>query len=57
MKDLKNWPRMAAGYNYAYYQDHMEQAGYEKDVDYVEYQMPMSDEIDPKIEKLAGIWC
>jgi GNAT superfamily N-acetyltransferase len=46
---------MAAGYNYPYYQDHMEQAGYSKDVDTVDYQMTMSDGINPKIEKLAGI--
>jgi GNAT superfamily N-acetyltransferase len=46
---------MAAGYNYPYYQDHMAQAGYVKDVDNVEYEMTMTDAIDPKITKLAAL--
>ena len=45
----------AAGYNYAYYRDHMEQAGYQKDVDYLEYEMPMIEEMDPKISKLSEL--
>jgi len=46
---------MAAGYNFPYYMDHMEAAGYGKDVDYVEYLMPMIDELSPKIVKLAEL--
>ena len=38
----------AAGYNCDYYGDHMAQAGYVKDVDYLEYEMPMIEKIDPK---------
>ena len=45
----------AAGYNYAYYSDHMAQAGYVKDVDYLEYEIPMPDAVDPKIAKLAEL--
>jgi GNAT superfamily N-acetyltransferase len=45
----------AAGYNYAYYSDHMTQAGYVKDVDYLEYEMPMPDAVDQKISKLAEL--
>ena len=45
----------AAGYNYAYYRDHMEQAGYQKDVDYLEYEMPMIEEMDAKISKLSEL--
>ncbi|MDO9545477.1 MAG: GNAT family N-acetyltransferase [Pelolinea sp.] len=45
----------AAGYNYAYYRDHMEQAGYQKDVDYLEYEMPMIEEMDPKISRLSEL--
>ena len=45
----------AAGYNYAYYSDHMAQAGYAKDVDYLEYEIPMPDVMDPKIAKLAKL--
>ncbi|MCD6577722.1 MAG: GNAT family N-acetyltransferase [Anaerolineaceae bacterium] len=43
----------AAGYNYAYYSGHMAQAGYVKDVDYLEYEIIMPDTVDPKITKLA----
>jgi GNAT superfamily N-acetyltransferase len=46
---------MAAGYNYPYYMDHMAAAGYAKDVDYLEYLMPMKDELPPNIVKLAEI--
>ena len=45
----------AAGYNFAYYQAHMQKAGYQKDVDYLEYEMPMTAEIDPKISKLSKL--
>jgi len=45
----------AAGYNYAYYSDHMTKAGYVKDVDYLEYEIPMPDAVDPKIAKLAEL--
>ena len=45
----------AAGYNYAYYSEHMTQAGYVKDVDYLEYEIPMPDAVDPKISKLAKL--
>jgi len=44
---------MAAGYNYPYYMDHMDTAGYEKDVDYVEYLMPMVDAMPERIVKLS----
>lgn len=46
---------MAAGYNYPYYMDHIASAGYDKDVDYVEYLMPMIDQMDPRITKLAAM--
>ena len=45
----------AAGHNYAYYRDHMAQAGYEKDVDYLEYEIPIPDAVDSKITKLAEL--
>ena len=45
----------AAGYNYPYYSNHMAQAGYVKDVDYLEYEMPMPEAVDPKIAKLAKL--
>jgi len=45
----------AAGYNYAYYGDHLIQAGYVKDVDYLEYEILMPDAVDRKIAKLAEL--
>ena len=46
---------MAAGYNYPYYMDHMQAAAYAKDVDYVEYLMPMVTALPDRIVKLAAI--
>jgi GNAT superfamily N-acetyltransferase len=46
---------LAAGYNYPYYQTHVEAAGYHKDVDYVEYLMPMVAEMPERIVKLAEV--
>ena len=46
---------MAAGYNYPYYMDHMQAAAYAKDVDYVEFQMPMIEALPDRIVKLAAI--
>ena len=46
---------MAAGYNYPYYMDHMAAAGYAKDVDYIEFLMPMIDNMHEKIVKLAEV--
>ena len=45
----------AAGYNNTYYKEHMAQAGYLKDVDYLEYEIPLPDAVDPKIAKLAKV--
>jgi len=45
----------AAGYNYDYYSDHLAQAGYVKDVDYLEYEILMPEAVDRKITKLAKL--
>ena len=45
----------AAGYNYDYYGDHLTQAGYVKDVDYLEYEILMPEAVDRKITKLAEL--
>ncbi|MFA6627204.1 MAG: hypothetical protein WCT17_01560 [Bacilli bacterium] len=42
-------------YNYEYYNRHLEALGFAKDVDWVEYQVTIPKEIDPRIEKLANI--
>ena len=45
----------ATGYNCDYYGDHMAQAGYVKDVDYLEHEILMPDAVDRKITKLAKL--
>jgi hypothetical protein len=42
-------------YNYPYYPNHLERAGYLKDTDWVEYEVTMHGEIPEKIERMAGI--
>lgn len=47
---------MATIYNYDYYPRHMEQmGGWEKDNDYVEYFLPVPDEVPEKFPKLAAM--
>lgn len=40
-------------YNNSYYQDHMLKMGFEKDVDWVEYQLTIPNEIDPRLIKIC----
>lgn len=44
---------LATIYNYPYYADHLEAAGYQKDVDWVEYQISMPKDGVEKINRLA----
>ncbi|RPI02831.1 MAG: hypothetical protein EHM72_03180 [Calditrichaeota bacterium] len=44
-----------AGYNYPYYARHLEQNGWAKDIDYVEFQVEMKAEIPDKVARLAAI--
>jgi hypothetical protein len=46
---------LGAIYNYPYYQRHIEQAGYSKDIDWIEFQVTMHPEIPEKISRLADI--
>lgn len=48
-------PTMINIYNYAYYPKHLEQLGYTKDTDWVEYELLVPSILDPKISKLAEI--
>ncbi len=41
-------------YNHPYYITHMEKLGLVKDIDWVEYQISVPNEVDPKIEKLCN---
>lgn len=46
---------LGAIYNYPYYQKHFENLGYDKDCDWVEYQVTMNDEIPEKVRRIADI--
>lgn len=48
-------PTMINIYNHAYYPRHLEQLGYTKDTDWVEYELLVPPILDPKISKLAAI--
>lgn len=41
-------------YNYPYYIKHMENLGLMKEIDWVEYQISVPDQLDPRIEKLSN---
>ncbi len=42
-------------YNHPYYKDHLEQLGFVKDVDWVEYQVMVPKENDARIEKICNL--
>jgi GNAT superfamily N-acetyltransferase len=42
-------------YNHAYYPKHVEDAGYAKEVDWVEYRLTVPEKADPKIARIAQI--
>jgi len=46
---------LATLYNYPYYPDYLEKAGYQKEVDWVEYKISVPKILPPKIEQLASI--
>lgn len=46
---------MATIYNYPYYPKHLEKLGYQKDVDWVEYEVQIPDKFPEKVERLAKI--
>lgn len=46
---------MATIYNHPYYPKHLETLGYVKDTDWIEFEITVPSEPDPKISKLAGI--
>jgi len=46
---------MASGYNYPYYPGHMEKRGYQKDVDWVEYELSVPPTPNPQVERIAAL--
>ena len=46
---------MATIYNHPYYPVHLEQLGYKKDTDWIEFELTVPPEPDPKIARLASV--
>ena len=46
---------LITNYNYPYYVRHMEELGFVKDVDWVEYRVKVPSEIDPRLEKISSM--
>ncbi|MBN1632672.1 MAG: hypothetical protein JW917_00730 [Ignavibacteria bacterium] len=46
---------LATIYNYPYYPKHLERMGFEKEADWVEYEITVPDKIPEKVEKLAEV--
>lgn len=42
-------------YNYEYYQKHLEQLGFVKDADWVEYQISIPENLDPRIDRISDV--
>ena len=48
-------PTFSSVYNYEYYPKHLEKAGYQKDIDYVEYEVRTPSEIPEKALKIRDL--
>jgi GNAT superfamily N-acetyltransferase len=46
---------MATLYNYSYYPVHLKQLGYQKDIDWIEYELTVPKKLDHRITKAADI--
>ncbi len=46
---------IAGIYNYPYYLNHLEKLSYEKEIDWLEFQIKLSTTVDEKIERMANI--
>jgi len=46
---------MATLYNYPYYAKHLERLGYQKDIDWVEYELTVPEQLNPQIVKATDI--
>jgi hypothetical protein len=46
---------LATIYNFPYYPEHLQRLGYNKDVDWVEYEMTVPKQVNPTIAKIADL--
>ncbi|MBL49340.1 MAG: hypothetical protein CMP28_10350 [Roseibacillus sp.] len=47
-------PTVASSYNFPYYREHLEGLQYEKEIDYIEFEIPDLGEVNARVEKLAA---
>lgn len=55
IKGFEELPTFAGGYNYPYYQTHLEALGYQKEIEYVEYELTVPEEIPEKVVAISRI--
>lgn len=55
IEGFKETGTLATLYNYDYYPKHLERMGFEKEADWVEYEITVPDKIPEKIERLAEV--
>ncbi len=55
IEGFKETGTLATIYNYEYYPEHLERMGFEKEVDWVEYEITVPDKIPEKVERLAEV--
>jgi hypothetical protein len=55
IKGFDEVPTLASVYNCKYYPQHMEKLNFEKEIDYVEYEVKVPDRIPEKAERLSRI--
>lgn len=55
IKGFEEMPTFSGVYNYDYYPAHLEAAGYEKEIDYVEYEVGVPDAIPDKAVKIRDL--
>ncbi|MBD3414492.1 MAG: GNAT family N-acetyltransferase [Candidatus Aminicenantes bacterium] len=55
IKGFEEVPTIASVYNFDYYPRHMEHFGFEKEIDYVEYEVKSPEKIPEKAERLSQI--
>lgn len=48
-------PLVCCDYNYPYYPQLIEQLGFEKEVDYIQYKVPIGEEVPEKINRMANL--
>jgi GNAT superfamily N-acetyltransferase len=55
VKGFEEMPTFAGVYNYAYYPVHMENLGYGKEIDYVEYEVKVPESVPEKALKICDL--